>query len=180
MVLIWGGLRPPGTKASPASKHVVEMVYRSRVLLQDLEDKGERIIIPTVVVAELVTPLDAREQGEFIAVLQKRFFCPPFDLRAAALAGQLWQSHRQLPRDQQLQRSVLKMDVLIIAAAKVAGASVFYSHDEKSRKLAARAGMKALDLPTHSEDLFIDAAMKEGALSETQPPSRASKRIKKR
>jgi hypothetical protein len=84
------------------------------------------------------------------------------------MAAQLWQWHRRLPPEDQIQRSILKVDVLIIAVAKVAGASVFYSHDAKSRKLAAQAGMRALDLPTHSEDMFTNAEMKK--LAGIAPP----------
>jgi hypothetical protein len=180
MVLIWGGLRPPVAKSPAASAHGADMEFHSRVLIRDLEDRGEKIIIPTVAVAELLAPLDAHQHGQFIAALTERFFCPPFDLRAAAMAAQLWQWHRRLPQEQQIQRSILKADVLIIAVAKVAGASVFYSHDAKSRKLAAQAGMKALDLPTHSEDMFTNAEMKK--LAGSAPPfSRGTpKQTKKR
>jgi hypothetical protein len=125
MVLVWGGLRPPISKKTAASAHVAEMEFRSRVLIRDLEDRGEKVIIPTIAVAELLTPLEPRQHGQFIATLTDRFFCPPFDLRAAAMAAQLWQWHRGLPAEEQIQRSVLKADVLIISVAKVAGASSF-------------------------------------------------------
>ena len=54
---------------------------------------------------------------------------------------------------------MLKADVLIISSAKVGGASSFYSHDDKCRKLASVAGLMARDLPTHSEDLFVNVEM---------------------
>jgi PIN domain len=180
MVLIWGGLRPPVARNPAASAHAVDMEFRSRVLIRDLEDRGEKIIIPTVAVAELLTALDDHLHGKFIAALTDRFFCPPFDLRAAAMAAQLWQWHRRLPPEQQIQRSILKADVLIIAVAKVAGASVFYSHDAKSRKLAAQAGMKALDLPTHSENMFTNAEMKKLAGTAPPTPQSTPKQAKKR
>jgi hypothetical protein len=180
MILIWGGLRPQVARSPGTPEHVAEMEFRSRVLIRDLEDKGEKIIIPTVAVAERLTPLEAHQHGQFIATLTERFFCPPFDLRAAAMAAQLWQWHRRLPPQAQIQRSILKADVLIISVAKVAGASVFYSHDAKSRKLAAQAGMKAVDLPTHSEDMFTNAELKKVAGSEPQIPQGAAKKTKKR
>jgi hypothetical protein len=75
---------------------------------------------------------------------------------------------------------VLKADVLIISSAKVAGASVFYSHDAKSRSLAAEAGLKPLNLPTHSEDMFTNAELKklegEPAPSPQAKPKRPGKR----
>jgi hypothetical protein len=180
MVLVWGGLRRPVSTHPSAAGHASEMEYRSRVLLRDLENKGETIIIPAVPVAELLAPLDASEHGNFIAILTQRFFCPPFDLRAASLAAQLWQYHRGLTLKEQMQRSVLKADVMIISVAKIAGATTFYSHDDKCRKLAVHAGMKAIDLPTHSEDLFIDSEMKRTHGKSAPPSSRPPKRSKKR
>lgn len=44
---------------------------------------------------------------------------------------------------------------MIVASAKAFGASKFYTHDEKCRKLAGLA-MDAYDLPTHRYDLFAD------------------------
>jgi len=68
---------------------------------------------------------------------------------------------------------------LIIASAKVGGVTTFYSHDARCRKLAVRAGIRARDLPTHSEDLFIDAEMKAAspltAKSPAQPKPRRNK-----
>ena len=158
MVLIWG-LRKADPPKGTLSDHDAEMQRRSRILLRDLGDKKEIVIVPAVAVAELLCAIDPKEHGKFIAVLTQRFFCPPFDIRAGSLAAELWQYHRGLPPGEQVSRTVLKADVLIISSAKVGGASTFYSHDGRCRKLATRAGLKARDLPTHSEDLFINAEM---------------------
>ena len=76
------------------------------------------------------------------------------------VGADLWLKHRQLPRDDQIPRQTLKSDVLIIATAVVAGATVYYSHDEKARALADLAGMRGEDLPTHHPNLFRDAEIK--------------------
>jgi predicted nucleic acid-binding protein len=180
MILIWGGLRRPVGSKSSGAENASEMEFRSRVLIRDLEDKDEKIIIPAISVAELLTPLDAQEHGDFIAVLTQRFFCPPFDVRAASLSAQLWQYHRGLPPKEQLQRSVLKADVLIVAVARLAGATTFYSHDAKCRKLAERAGMKAKELPTHSENLFTNSELKNLTGKPSQPASQPKKQSKKK
>jgi hypothetical protein len=73
------------------------MVRRSRILLRDLDEKKQFVIVPTVAVAELLCPIDPREHGKFIAVLTQRFFCPPFDIRSASMADELWRYHRGLP-----------------------------------------------------------------------------------
>jgi len=179
MVLIWG-LRKGNPQKGTLSDHDAEMQRRSRILLRDLDEKKETVIVPAVTVAEIRCPLDPREHGEFIAVLTQRFFCPPFDIRAVSLAAELWQYNRGLPSSEQISRTVLKADVLIISSAKVGGASVLYSHDGKCRKLATRAGLKARDLPTHSEDLFINAEMNRDLPATPVSPAKPKQRRKKR
>ena len=126
---------------------------RAKLLIDRLESTKTTVIIPTVVVAEWLVGIDAADHGRFLAELQKRFLTPPLDLRASALAATLWQRHRALPRANQVKRSILKADVLIIATAKAAGATRLYSHDADCRAVA-KLVMEAFDLPTHSEKLF--------------------------
>ncbi len=156
MTLIWGLKRARRRKPQEDPAATLDLQRRSRILLQTLDQQKAKIFVPTVAVAELLTGIRSEDHGRFIAELQKRFFCPPLDLRASALAAQIWQKYRSLPSRDPLQRDVLKADVLIIAIAKAAGATVFYSHDKNCQKLAVLATMTARDLPTHSEDMFID------------------------
>jgi predicted nucleic acid-binding protein len=129
------------------------MQRRAGVLLTELDEDEQRIIIPNIIVAELLLGVDPADAGKFIAELQNSFFMPTFDLRAALLAASLWQKHRKLPKASQIARSCLKADVMIVATAKVAGATRFYSHDAKARNLAKLAGLDAFDLPLVSRNL---------------------------
>jgi predicted nucleic acid-binding protein len=155
MTMIWG-LRLGGP--TPSNAHVADMQRRARILLDELDEDKARIIVPTIVVAELLIGMPATDHGRFITELQKQFFLPTLDLRGAEIAAGLWQKHRTLPTSQQIKRTTLKADVLIIAIAKVAGATAFYSHDAKARKLAEIAGLNGYDLPTHARSLFPPAA----------------------
>jgi hypothetical protein len=160
MVLIWGMRK--GIKASnPRQANLADMQRRARILMDILQVEKKTIIVPTVMVAELLTGIPPESHGDFLAELQKRFFCPPFDLPASSLAARLWNKHKALPRGQQLERPVLKADVMIIAAAKTAGAGLFYSHDAKCRKLATMAGMMAEDLPERHPDMHVDAEYRQ-------------------
>jgi hypothetical protein len=80
-----------------------------------------------------------------------------FDLSASALAAELWIRHRGLSKHEQMQRVPLKLDVMVLATAKTAGARLFYSNDRKCRALAKSIGLDARDLPTHSESLLTQA-----------------------
>jgi hypothetical protein len=110
----------------------------------------------------LLCGIDKKNHGQVAAEIQARFFCPPFDLRACALAAELWQLHESWPKDEKYQdRPLLRADTMIVASASVAGASRFYSHEDKVRDLAGEAGMKAFDLPTHAENFLIDQEIDE-------------------
>jgi predicted nucleic acid-binding protein len=142
------------------------MRRRSRLLLETLSATKELTIIPYIAVAELLLGIDRTQHGQYITELQERFFLAPFDLRATAYAASLWQDYRGLPKDQQIERTCLKADVLIVATAKVHGATKVFSHDPKFRKLADFAGMAGRDLPTHSEDMFVDLEARQAAEEE--------------
>lgn len=156
MTLIWG-IKSPGAKpGNPRQQDLAEMQCRAHILLDILERQKATIIIPSVSVAELLVGVAPAQHANFLAEIQKRFRCPSFDLPASQLAAWLWLEHRKLPAADQLQRTVLKSDVMIIATAKVAGASDFYSDEAKCRKLAKLAGMEPRELPTHHPDVFMD------------------------
>lgn len=153
MAMIWGLKRLKGNPTPEAR----EMMRRAAILLADLAEAKEKIIVPAVVVTELLCGIPRDHHGEFVAELQRRFFCPPFDLRACALAAELWQQRPSSPQGPHSQRPLLKLDVMIVATAKVAGAGVFYSNDKQCRAFAALANLDARDLPTHSQNLFTEA-----------------------
>ena len=94
-------------------------------------------------------------------MISQRFDCPSFDLRATSLAAKLWRHNRSLSNDEQINRTVLKADVLIIATAKIRGARYFFSDDDKCRKLAVVAGLESNPLPTHALNLFTESEIKE-------------------
>jgi predicted nucleic acid-binding protein len=156
MSVIWGI-----THAVSSNKDVATMQYRAHILIDMLQQDGAQIMIPSVVVAELLTGIDPKDHGNFLATLQTTCFCPPFDVRAAALAAKLWLEHRQLPAADQLNRRTLKADTIIVATAFTSGAKRFYTNDRKCRSLAKKAGLDALDLPVSHPDMYSDLELKK-------------------
>lgn len=116
----------------------------------------------------MLAGVDPKKHARVIAYFQDRFFCPPFDLKACVLAARLWHFERGLPghsaglpEEERSARRVLKSDILIVASAKEAGVSDFYSHEPKCRRLAAEAKMVAHDLPITSGNFVTDLEVKE-------------------
>jgi predicted nucleic acid-binding protein len=150
MTLIWGLQRG----GNPSQSDLHEMQFRATVLIEALQQAKDKIIIPCVAVAELLVGVDPADHANFIAVIQKNFFCPPFDIRASELAAKLHLEHKKLPVEDRQSRKTLKSDAMIVATAKAAGASAFYSHDPKCRKMASLLGIVPKELPTRHPDMF--------------------------
>jgi predicted nucleic acid-binding protein len=167
MVLIWGFQKPHyQKKGKPRNQDVAEMRRRARLLLTTLAEDNETVMVPAIAVSEVLIGIRPEEHGEFIATLQEHFFLPPYDLRAASLAAKLWQQTRELPKAEQPVRATLRSDVMIVATAKVAQAHTVYSHDERLRKLAIRAGLQSYDLPMQSPNIFINEEIRRQAEEE--------------
>lgn len=145
MILVWG-IRRDGSE---------EQVKQAGWLFKELDDNDTQVLVPSIALAEYLTPCDPATHSDVIAPLAKRFIIAPFDVKCAALAARLFLEGKQ---DRQMgvenARNLLKSDSLIVATAAVHGARTFYSEDADCRTLAERARLKAEALPTIAPDLF--------------------------
>ena len=163
MILVYAGVVPTGSRKD--SRDTEDLQVRSRLLLRQLGREKSPVILPTVAISELLVPVPKAEKGALIAALTEKFLCPTFDVKAAAIAADLWSQHKKLPQDQQYKsRHVLRADAMIVASASAAGATDFYSHDGKCRALASLV-MNAHDLPTNDpDDMFALEDIRRGDL----------------
>jgi hypothetical protein len=152
MILIYAEIVP----SNPATRSADFADLRDRATLLLHMRKDDTIVLPTVAMSELLVPVPKAERGALIAILRQKFVCPPFDLPAASIAADLWSQHRDLPQDQKYgKRHVVRPDCMILASARAAGATEFYTHDKKCRILANLAGLTPHDLPTRDpNDMF--------------------------
>jgi hypothetical protein len=161
MILVYAGLVPANPDTKP--EDFDELQVRSKLLLHKLAKSKTTIFLPTIAVSELLVPVPSAQKGLLIASLEAKFVCPPFDLPAAAIAADLHSQHASLPQDlKYTERRVLKADTMIVASARAAGATDFYSHDKRCRALANLI-MKGHDLPTNDpEDMFLEGDIRRG------------------
>lgn len=160
MVLIWALPHPRRKGARPTVQDIDEMQRRSLILLHELRESNSTIVVPTITASELLAGIEPVHHGRFLAELQDQFMLAPFDLPASSLAASLFQFAAELPKEEKPTRMVLKADVMIVASAKTAGATQFYSHEPRVRKIVERAGMEPKDLPTQGSSLFTEEEMK--------------------
>lgn len=126
---------------------------RAKFLLQKLIESECSIVLPAVVVGEVLAGVDASHQSALMEHLSRSFICAAYDVAAAGIAADL---HKRLPSAAKYveARIVLKADLQVVATAKVAGATQFYSIDARCRELSTALGMVSLDLPEIQRDLL--------------------------
>lgn len=132
----------------PHAPHPVENAKeRIEFLISDLNGRGERVLIPTPVLAELLVKVGAA-RNDIIQTLSKssNFLIAPFDLRAALELSlmtdtALSRGDKKNGIDESWQKIIL--DRQIIAIAKVAGARSIYSDDDGIQTVAKREGLVA-------------------------------------
>ncbi|MGB2822129.1 MAG: PIN domain-containing protein [Phycisphaerae bacterium] len=147
MVLVWG-IRKTGPE---------EKIRRARYLFSELEDDEAQVILPSVAVAEYITPLASPdERAQVVAAMGERFIISPFDANDAILAAQLYregQARRKMGA--RGARVCLRADSLIVATAKNHGAREFYTEDVDCYNMASQV-IHTKKLPTIGRSLFDD------------------------
>ena len=78
------------------------------------------------------------------------------------------------------ERDVLKADAMILATAKAAGATKFYTNDDKCRKLAILAGLQGCVIPRRDPHSLFSPKELEGAQQPAGPQTGRFSRKKKK
>lgn len=134
-ILIWGIKE----ESEPGQK---DMIPKAKAFLKWLEDKKIKVLIPSVVVAELLMRVPSEEHGKVIDFFQRKFITPPFDTVAACCFANIWRKKtdektiKELIDNLSITREKIKIDLQIIAIAVTRRASCIYSYDKAMPKLA--------------------------------------------
>lgn len=141
-------------KDSPPVKHpdtkefVTNVSGRIKYLIGKLHENNTKILIPTPVLAEVLTRFGNRAE-ELIRTLNNtyRFEFAPFDTTAAIEIGMTFYSSRQSGDKRGGSRRSwqrVKFDRQIVSIAKTRNATTVYSNDDQVRKYAEESGMKGV------------------------------------
>lgn len=142
-VLIWGIKKE-------ASENQEDMIDRAEYLIEQCEEKQNKIIVPSIVVAELLMGTSSAKHEKVIQVLEKRFIIPPFDLQASAFFAKIWRQNKAMRKaliaEGLATRAELKADSMIVATAVARKAWCIYSMDPHIKKFAD-GFVSVLDIP---------------------------------
>lgn len=122
---------------------------RLQHLLKELERQGERIVIPTPALAEVLVGAEPAAAAEYLAVLDKsrHFSIADFDQLAAVEFAEMQRLRKADPRvPRAAVRAKAKFDDQIVAISKVRRAGVVYSDDPDVQKLAQYFGLRAVGI----------------------------------
>lgn len=164
-ILVWG-LRRQG----PAEK-----IQRAGWLFDQFDRDQAQVVVSSIAVSEYLIPAAATDHRNIVAAISSRFIIAPFDAHCAAMAAELFPDGkitRNLgkPHGEQGARDCLKSDCYIIASARAAGATLFYSNDEECRDLAKRV-MEVSDLPGMPPHLWGFKVSASDGSTAPSPPS---------
>lgn len=143
-ILIWG-------LKQEASSGQENMIFKAKDLITSLEKNRHQVIIPSLVLAELLMPIEEKDYGDFLLKMNRKFMIVPFDTKAAFYFGTLWKKWRdksedKTNREEQPTRAKMKTDFMIVATAISRKAEYIYSMDSDIVKFA-KGHIEVRDLP---------------------------------
>jgi predicted nucleic acid-binding protein len=108
-ILIWG-------VQGHARTGQEEMIDRTRRYIAFLREQNEQILVPTPALAEYLQGFDNEDRKAQLAILERSFVIPAFDMPAAYLAANLARKAAGIPRGE-FPKQTVKTDLQIIAIA---------------------------------------------------------------
>lgn len=147
MVLIWGVQQVSRPTQSA-------MIGRTGRFIAQCDSAGEEMMVPSVVIAEYLTPFSPQNKALQLRELHGRFFVAPLDAAAGALASELHNKGRAGSL-QAGSRHTLKSDCYIIATAIIHGADSIVTANFKEYKAIAGDRIKIQEVPEIPEQLNI-------------------------
>lgn len=147
----------------PATNEVVaHCPERIEGLLEDLNESGSQLIVPTPVLSELLIRANDKQLEVLGAVTNRRAVTVvPFDTAAAIENAALRRSRKIAKAAAGETRKEVSFDLQILAIARVAGADLVLTDDQNLRRHCEAAGMRAagigdLSLPDSKRQIGIE------------------------
>ena len=102
-VLVWMFQEGHQKNAGAAiSAETADLQRRSKILLEDLDERDVKVILLTIVVSEYLAGIEEKRQADALGSLRSHFEIYSFDLPSCYLASRLW---KVKPRSRQAYRA---------------------------------------------------------------------------
>jgi hypothetical protein len=140
---------------------------RAIAFMKWLDKQDVRIVIPTIVIGEMLIPVDEQDHPAVLSKLKQDWIIAEFDLRAAVIFARIRREHIQNRRYEDMRnllpdvtKKELDADTMIIAIAIAQSATKIYSHNKNLRTLA-EGHIVALSFEDENYQLSLDMPDKD-------------------
>lgn len=154
------------------------MIERAARYIEYLNGLGNRAVVSAPVVSEYLVGLsDPEERKNHLATLNRDFVTPPFDIRAATIAADIWRNTPVIEAIRQqpgITRHCLKADTMIIACAIACGSEKLITEDVAHMQPLAQGMIivspipENLDMATPSSGTHQQSSLFGGDLPESE------------
>lgn len=125
-IIIWG-IKKQSTDGQE------DMIERAENFFSWVDNNNHEILIPTIVIAEILTPETIETRSTYIELFNKSFIVANFDMRCTLKYAQLLHGRKEeikgIMKENEIARQKMKADHLIIACALAHSAKCIYSYD---------------------------------------------------
>ena len=132
-ILIWGIKK----QSSPSQKH---MIQKTEAFIEHLDETKTSVLIPSIVIAEILTPEPADKQLEILNILSQYFVIGDFNILVAKKYAEILNPRlsefKQYRKENEIRNDKMKFDIGIIATALVNNAKCIYSYDDNLKTFA--------------------------------------------
>jgi len=143
-IMIWG----IKDQFTPNRKEIAE---KAKHFVKKLNDENTKIVIPSVVLAEMMSNVPEDERSKVLNCFTKNFQIQPFDARTALIYADRYYKKYFDPLTghetiMEGSRETIVADLMVVASAKAADVDVLYSEDSDVHKLS-KEFIKASRIP---------------------------------
>ena len=148
-ILIWG-VRKESTEGQE------DNIVFAEYFLKSLYKKGNSVIIPTPVIAELLSPIPNELRPKLLNKITELGISSSFDLGASLKYASLFNSVKKhevqkFKTDSEKSRNAMKVDLMILAIALVNRCDVLYTNNIKDFTIWTKGQpIQILDMPKQS------------------------------
>lgn len=143
-IIVWG-IKEQATSGQE------EMIGKAQSFFRWIDENGHDCIIPSIVVAEVLSPEPPEIRAAYLETLTQGFVVVNFDVRAGMKYAELlygkFQQAKETATNLGVDKHTMKADHMIIATALANGANCIYSYD-KAMKAFATGHIEVKEFPT--------------------------------
>jgi predicted nucleic acid-binding protein len=152
IVVIWG-IKKKSTEGQE------DMIIKTEKFISHLDKSSTQILIPSVVLAEILSTESKENQNKFLKIISSNFIIGDFNKLTAKIFAELFNENiefdKKIRTENEIRKDKMKLDYMIVASAIEHNASCIYSNDKKHLERFAKDKIKILDIPSIPEQTVL-------------------------